>query len=113
MTDAAQVMSFYSNALDILKSVPISSHTLEELSPFLSSAFVRVPAPALGPQAFRAFWRAISPALNPSNHIPHAINECLQIVRDFFGDDMDSKKLSNIVKAPEGVSRSCTLLRCH
>ncbi|KAF8589093.1 hypothetical protein K439DRAFT_1383673 [Ramaria rubella] len=51
-----RVIPIYITALDVLKKTTPSSTTLHALTPFLISAFNRIPEPAAGPTAFKNFW---------------------------------------------------------
>lgn len=84
-----QMMSLYADSLDELCKQPLSVQFLEDLSPFLASSFTRIPAPALGPLAFQAFWRASYHRKEEFLHdIPARVKVCMKAFDDAFGSDL-------------------------
>lgn len=61
---------------------------LHQLAPFLSSAFVRIPPPALGPLAFKRFWDSTYQGVGstPRNY-PESIKCCLRAYHEVYGGD--------------------------
>ncbi|EJT98819.1 hypothetical protein DACRYDRAFT_110708 [Dacryopinax primogenitus] len=53
--------ALYTACLDLLTPFPqgkVDQSTLDQLAPFLASAFYRMPDPGIAPQRFASFWRA-------------------------------------------------------
>ncbi|KAH9949846.1 hypothetical protein B0H21DRAFT_687894 [Amylocystis lapponica] len=72
------VMTFYRDTLKLLRDHTLTLDTLHVLAPFFTSAFVRVPPPALGPVAFMEFWGYIQPGLGClEGALPEEIKTCL------------------------------------
>lgn len=86
-------MSCYENILDVLHKSPPDLSTLHLLSPFLASAFLRIPPPARGPMAFKKFWDDTYKGSNiffPSGDdqiYPSEIKGCLKAFYAAFGGD--------------------------
>ncbi|KIJ38991.1 hypothetical protein M422DRAFT_32865 [Sphaerobolus stellatus SS14] len=51
-----EIIPLYALSLEILRGVTPSFEILNDLVPFLASAFNRIPSPGLGPTAFKNFW---------------------------------------------------------
>jgi hypothetical protein len=82
-------MPLYCDTLAILRMHPPSLVTLETLSLFLSSAFTRIPPPALGPMAFEAFWRTTYMETEKvRRNYPERIKLCLKAFDDAFGGNL-------------------------
>ncbi|KAI0917111.1 hypothetical protein AcW1_007609 [Taiwanofungus camphoratus] len=80
------IMTLYCDTLNRLRDSSFTSDTLTVLAPFFASAFFRIPAPALGPMAFKEFWAAVSPGLGSLNaSLPEDLKECLKACHRVFG----------------------------
>jgi hypothetical protein len=80
------VNDVYCRALDCMRGLELSLERLIVISPFLATAFVRVPHPALGPVAFEKFWRGTYHELRhymPS--YPDCLKACLMGIADVCG----------------------------
>jgi hypothetical protein len=88
---ASQISSFYCDTVQILEAHPPSQDALTALAPFLTSAFVHIPAPAHGPIAFERFWRTTYHArfLGKFGWVcPERIKLCLKALDDVYGGEM-------------------------
>lgn len=79
----------YCRALDSLPLLEPSLERLLAISPFLASAFVRMPPPALGPMAFEAFWRGTyHELLQYRPFYPDCLKACLMGFADVCGGSL-------------------------
>lgn len=81
-----QIISIYIDSLVKLRNHTPSVETLNSLAPFFTSAFWRMPPPALGPLAFETFWKATyheKPEL--LRHIPEKLKASIKGFDDAFG----------------------------
>lgn len=79
----------YCRALDSLCRLEPSLERLIAISPFLATAFVRVPHPASGPIAFESFWRGTYhdlPQYRP--FYPDCLKACLMGLADVCGGSL-------------------------
>jgi hypothetical protein len=84
-----QIIPLYRDSLTILRNLPPSSETLDDIAPFLAAAFEHIPPPALGPLAFESFWRSTYHITNKQQVIyPGRIKLCLKAFDDVFGGDL-------------------------
>ena len=86
-------MPCYETILDVLQKSPPDLPTLHLLSPFLASAFARIPPPARGPMAFKRFWDDTYKGSNvtfsseDAQRYPSEIRGCLKAFHEVFGGD--------------------------
>ena len=79
----------YCRTLDSLRRLEPSLERLIAISPFLTTAFVRVPHPAKGPIAFELFWRETYhdlPQYRP--FYPDCLKACLMGLSDVCGGSL-------------------------
>ena|ERR1700720_570200 len=82
-------MSLYTDSLAKLHHHPLSVEYLQILVPFLTSCFVRIPPPALGPLAFQTFWKATYHGKQEFlRDMPAKLKVCINAFDDAFGGDL-------------------------
>jgi hypothetical protein len=82
-------MPLYCDTLLTLKQQPPSLESLHSIAPFLVSAFVQVPPPALGPLAFEAFWKETYHLMGQvQGSYPVNIKRCLKTYDMVFDDNL-------------------------
>ena len=85
-------MHLYQTTLARLIDYELNADTLAQITPFLASAFKRMPPPALGPVAFKDFWDVVRSRLTlSSSTFPETFKQALRINRDFFGGHLPSQ----------------------
>ncbi len=71
-------MPFYDSVLTRLRSLPLSITSLNALSPLLTSVFLRIIPPALGPTAFMRFFETVHARLAaPPNAYSDDLRVCI------------------------------------
>lgn len=79
----------YCLALESLQRLPPTVGTIIDFGDFLTSAFVRVPSPALGPKAFRAYWQATFHGRHEFVAVyPDSLKQCLKAFDEATGGDL-------------------------
>lgn len=79
----------YCSALDSLQCLPPIADTIVDFGDFFTSSFVRVPSPALGPKAFRAYWQATFHGRHEFVAIyPDSLKQCLKAFDEAAGGDL-------------------------
>ena len=88
-------MTLYQTTLERLTDYQLASETLEAMTPFLASAFKRMPQPAIGPTAFSEFWDVVWPHVTlHSSRLPEEFKQALRINHNFFGGHIPSEMSS-------------------
>ncbi|KZT23479.1 hypothetical protein NEOLEDRAFT_1243258 [Neolentinus lepideus HHB14362 ss-1] len=97
------VIPLYTETLAALGTLPPTVELLNDMTEFLASGFFRVPPPALGPTAFRAFWQ---PHYSNMTNIETICPEPLKLLLDvLFGPgspDRGSQSL-NMLRYDDGA----------
>ncbi|KAF4593329.1 hypothetical protein EYR38_009043 [Pleurotus pulmonarius] len=84
-----RTIPIYCSVLDSLQRLPPTADTIIDFGDFFTSAFVRVPSPALGPKAFRAFWQTTFHAKHEFVAIyPDSLKQCLKAFDEAAGGDL-------------------------
>lgn len=84
-------MPLYQTSLERITDHEFTPDSLEAIAPFLSSAFKRMPPPAIGPTVFKEFWDVVRPRVTlPSSRLPEDFKQALRINHDFFGGHLPS-----------------------
>ncbi|KAG9223700.1 hypothetical protein CCMSSC00406_0004959 [Pleurotus cornucopiae] len=79
----------YCLALESLQRLPPTAGTIIDFGDFLTTAFVRVPSPALGPKAFRAYWQATFHGRHEFVAVyPDSLKQCLKAFDEAAGGDL-------------------------
>ncbi|KAI6129804.1 hypothetical protein EDD16DRAFT_1701243 [Pisolithus croceorrhizus] len=85
----AVIIPLYCDTLEVLERLPLSYEALRDMEPFLASGFSRIPAPAVAPFAFEAFWRATYyRQAQFYDDLPPRIKLCLTCFVAAYGGDL-------------------------
>ncbi|KAI6129934.1 hypothetical protein EDD17DRAFT_1752711 [Pisolithus thermaeus] len=85
----AVIIPLYCDTLKVLERLPLSYEALRDMEPFLASGFSRIPAPAVAPFAFEAFWRATYYRQTRFyDDLPPRIKLCLTCFVAAYGGDL-------------------------
>lgn len=77
------MIPLYIASLEALANFPPSIDILCRFAPLISSAFNRIPEPALGPSAFKAFWLATYRTFDFTVHpYPEEIKPMLRSIQE-------------------------------
>ncbi|KDQ27025.1 hypothetical protein PLEOSDRAFT_159058 [Pleurotus ostreatus PC15] len=101
----------YCLALESLQRLPPTAGTITDFGDFLTSAFVRVPSPALGPKAFRAYWQATFHGRHEFVAVyPDSLKQCLKAFDEAAGGDLGMglslETASDVTPTPRSVVSS-------
>ncbi|KAF9499380.1 hypothetical protein BDN71DRAFT_1442012 [Pleurotus eryngii] len=79
----------YCSVLNSLQRLPPTADTIIDFGDFLTAAFIRVPSPALGPKAFRAYWQATFHGRHEFVAVyPDSLKQCLKAFDEAAGGDL-------------------------
>lgn len=85
----AVIIPLYCDTLKVLERLPLSHEALRDMESFLASGFQRIPAPAVAPFAFEAFWRATYYRQTQFyDNLPPKIKDCLTCFVAAYGGDL-------------------------
>ncbi|KAI6039331.1 hypothetical protein EDC04DRAFT_3009874 [Pisolithus marmoratus] len=85
----AVIIPLYCDTLKVLERLPLSHEALRDMETFLASGFSRIPAPAVAPFAFEAFWRATYYRQTQFyDNLPSRIKFCLTCFVAAYGGDL-------------------------
>ncbi|KAI6027647.1 hypothetical protein BKA83DRAFT_246665 [Pisolithus microcarpus] len=85
----AVIIPLYCDTLKVLERLPLSHEALRDIESFLASGFSRIPAPAVAPFAFEAFWRATYYRRTQFyDDLPPRIKFCLTCFVAAYGGDL-------------------------
>ncbi|KAI6114400.1 hypothetical protein F5141DRAFT_1106378 [Pisolithus sp. B1] len=85
----AVIIPLYCDTLEVLERLPLSHEALRDIESFLASGFSRIPAPAVAPFAFEAFWRATYYRQTQFyDDLPPRIKLCLTCFVAAYGGDL-------------------------
>ncbi|KAF7430496.1 hypothetical protein PC9H_006204 [Pleurotus ostreatus] len=105
------IIPIYCLALESLQRLPPTAGTITDFGDFLTSAFVRVPSPALGPKAFRAYWQATFHGRHEFVAVyPDSLKQCLKAFDEAAGGDLGMglslETASDVTPTPRSVVSS-------
>ncbi|KIN99597.1 hypothetical protein M404DRAFT_30266 [Pisolithus tinctorius Marx 270] len=85
----AVIIPLYCDTLKVLERLPLSHEALRDMESFLASGFQRIPAPAVAPFAFEAFWRATYYCQTQFyDNLPPKVKDCLTCFVAAYGGDL-------------------------